>query len=632
MGTITPCLYAALASANGITGTSIIINVYAWAEDVKLHAPTTKLALQSSEFDYKPSQIASAVTDSARSLSRIPMIGPYAKATSMVASGMSKVASALGFTNVPNMDSVNAFKNLPFPHNSTCEVSIPIDRAAVDPKNEVCLDPRTVGLDGTDELSLAYIAGRESWLGNAILSSTDAVDALTLVSAVTPSLFFTVNPADNSKPLQYTPMAYVANMFKYWRGDIIFRFKFICTRFHKGRVRVTFDPTNNIATSVPDYTTVFNEIVDIGAEQDLEVRVPYSQATTFLALNMASTYYNFSGTSVGLDSSCNGMLTMRVVNPLSGPVATTAIPVMIFVRAADNIEYANPINRNRGTVLSPYALQSKEVNYPILPRQVVAGNEGTTGDPNKYLTHFGECIKSFRPLIHRSTRQYSLYTQPSLNTATANLWWHYTSRRLKYGGYSANAYWTANKQLTVGTTKYNYIQNTIPHLVSLLFVGQRGSITHTYNLDRQSNNGQLNVGQLLLLKNDFAINPAVDFNTGATTTSTTASVVSQFAQNGLFESANGIALTDQRGQPAISMNFPYYSPYNFQFTNPAYADKGSSVDGTDTDNILLEWTTPANTVIGTFTLHAWSNYGPDYNFFFFLNCPSMFFHFVAVGA
>lgn len=624
MGTITPCLYAPLVSANGVTGSSIVINVYAWAEDVMLHAPTTKLALQSSEFDYKPSQMASAVADATNKLSRIPMIGPYMKATSSVASSISKFASAFGFTNVPNMDTVVPQRPYAFPHNSSCEVSVPTDRTGVDPKNEVTIDPRTVGLDGTDELSLAYIAGRESYLGNAILSSTDSVDALTLVAAVTPCLFYSVNPIDPSKPVQFTPMSYVANMFKYWRGDIIFRFKFICTRFHKGRVRITFDPTNNIATTIPDYTTVFNEVVDIGAEQDIEVRVPYSQATTFLGVNMGFGNYNFLGNSVSFDRAySNGQLTMRVVNPLSGPVASTAIPVMVFVRAAENIEFAAPSSTPTAFNNSPYALQSKEFEYPVAVKQIVAGNKATTGDPNKYHVHFGESVPSFRPLIHRYSRQYATLMGGILAAANINIISHRTSRRLKYYGYVSDAYWEANKTLTSGVTNFNYVKCNLHQLVSLLFIGQRGSINHSFNVELPASNTQSGMSQVTLQRYDKAINPPVDWQVALAVNATNNSqmAASAFSQ---IEPNTGVALTDQRLQPALSMNFPYYSNYNFQFVNPAFANKGSAIDGTDIDNIQLQFSLPKVTVNTTSLVHCWSSYGHDYNFFFFINCPSLF--------
>jgi hypothetical protein len=88
---------------------------------------------------------------------------------------------------------------------------------------------------------------------------------------------------------------------------------------------------------------------------------------------------------------------------------------------------------------------------------------------------------------------------------------------------------------------------------------------------------------------------------------------------------SGVAITDQRLQPAISANFPYYSNYNFQFVNPAYANAGSAVDGTNSDNIILtmvrgKFINATNPTV----INAWSAYGPDYNFFFFLNCPSLY--------
>lgn len=617
MGTITPCLFAALNSANGITGTSVVVNVYAWAEDIKLHAPTTKLALQSDEFDYKPSQIASSVAKAAGNMSRIPLIGPYMKATSVVSSGISKIASSLGFTNVPNMATVDAVKLQPFPHNSSCEVSVPMDRASIDPKNEVTLDPRTVGLDGTDELSISYIAGREAYLGSAILSSTDAVDALTLVSRVTPALNYQYSAVT---PVQYTPMGYLANMFKYWRGDIIFRFKFVCTRFHKGRVRITFDPVNNISTSIPDYTTVFNEVVDIGAEQDIEVRIPYSQAKTFTETSFSLTNYNFSGTGLAPDTYSNGLVTMRVVNPLSGPIANTAIPVLVFVRAADNIEFAHPTQKTPlVSNTSPFALQSKEVEYPLNVKQVVAGNKPTTGDPNKYHVHFGEAVTSLRPLIHRMEYQYTLQTVDNQLANTYCMFSQFQSRRLKYAGYDPNGPWTAQKTLVVGTAPYSYAKMNIPQLVSLMFIGQRGSITHSYNIESQG----YTVHNVALKRYDYSIT-AAGYNNFTVSTSTSPSVIAQLNAVNYHEFNSGVALTDMRNQPAIAMNFPYYSPYNFQLVKPSNAMIGGSADDTNQDNIVLQMSMQKVATVGACRVNTWAAYGPDYNFFFFLNTPSLY--------
>lgn len=626
MGTITPVVYAPLSSATGITGTSIVVNIYAWAEDVKLHAPTIKLALQSSEFDYKPSQIASSVAAASNMLSRIPMIGPYMKATSSVASTFSSVASSFGFTNVPNMDTVSAVKVTAFPHNSSCEVSIPQDRSSVDPKNETTIDPRTVGLDGKDELQISYVAGKEAWLGNAILSSTDAVDALTLVSRVTPALMFRNSAND---PNQYTPMAYLCEMFKHWRGDIIFRFKFICTRFHKGRVRITFDPVGDISSSVPDYTTVFNEVIDIGAEQDIEVRVPYMQATTYLMTSLTTGNYNLTGGGVIPNSVvANGLITMRVVNPLSGPVANTAIPVMVFVRAAENIEYAWPsLLTNSSNTLSPFALQSDEITYAITPTQVIAGHKVSDGDPKRNLIHFGERICSLRPLIHRSTFQYSIQL-PTLDPAnTLSVYTSSTSRRLKYPGFDPNGYFFANKIVGVGTAKYHYSRMNIAQLVSLLYIGQRGSMTWLYNLETNYLGSIPNVS---LKRFDGTLTTSA-WRQSKDSNIVADSSIARFMTTSYNDPNSGVALTDQRCQPGISMNFPYYSQFNFQFTNHAYATLGSQIDGSSYDNIQLQvaTTTPAASGLRA---NVWAGCGPDYNFFFFINTPSLYLQTVPTSA
>nr|ULF99950.1 MAG: hypothetical protein 2 [Marnaviridae sp.] len=626
MGTITPCLYSQLVSANGTTGASVVVNVYAWAEDVKLHAPTTSLALQVDEFDYKPSQIASSVASASGALSRIPIIGPYMKATSVVTSAFANVASSLGFTNVPNMETVEAVRSTPYPQNSSCEVSVYSDRSAVDPKNEVSIDPRTVGLDGTDELSIAYLAGKECWIGNAILSSTDAIDALTLVSRVTPGLIATQGP---NKPVHYTPMAYVAKQFRVWRGDIIFRFKFICTRFHKGRVRITFDPVNNISTTVPDYATVFNEIVDIGAEQDVEVRVPYSQAATYLVNNVVDENFNLGGFAVTPDRNSNGLITMRVVNPLSGPLANTAIPVMVFVRAAENIEFAQPQNSFGGLITaSPFTLQSQEVSYPVKPLQLVAGNATTDGDPNRHLIHYGESVKSFRPLIHRLAYQYSIRTQ-DLDTGNAlNQVISYQTRGLKFGGFDSNGLFTANKILTAGTAPYNYIKFGVHQAVALMFIGQRGSMTHSYNFDSAQAGRPANV-QLKRFAGEITKNSYRLVNTIA---STSQNVEAYWNVVATPEPCSGTALTDAAIQSGSIMNFPYYSQYNFQLVKPSESFLGSQIDDTNYDHVLYQVTYGKVAANGPVRINVWSACGPDFNFFFFRNTPTLYVYDTPNGA
>lgn len=615
MGTITPAMYAPLVSALGTTGTSVLINVYAWAEDIKLHAPTTSLAVQADEYDTKPSQIASAVSKAAKELTRVPVIGPYMKATSLGVGALGKVSAALGFTNVPNIDTVNYLKPAPFPQHSSCDVSTPLDRLVIDPKNEVCLDPRTVGLDGKDELEISYITERETYLGNAILSSTDAIDALTLVSRVTPQMAYQLSP---STPIHFTPMGYLSTMFGAWRGDIIFRFKFICTRFHKGRVRITFDPLANISTTVPDYTTVFNEIVDIGCENDIEIIVPYSQAITYLNTSSVLGNYNFSGSSLAPNANSNGLITMRVVNPLSGPQSPTAIPVMVFVRGGPSLEFAQPDMLYQGTTnLSPYTVQSNDLEFPVKPKMIIAGNGSGKHDPNKNLVHYGETIVSMRPLLHRAVYHNSLNISIPLGLSGSM---SLSQTRLPlYYGYDTNGISSAFGIVAPITTfNFNFVKMNIHQLISLMFVGQRGSINWTVNLDNA-----LSFPNLHMKRNGRAIVRA-NYKTAAALATGTVSAVESSIFNTWLEPNSGTALTDQRTLASISANVPYYSNYNFQFVNASTATLGSINDASNLDTIMTQAFTNTTGTSREVRVHKFFSYGHDYNFFFFLNTPSLY--------
>eukprot|EP00919_Chromeraceae_sp_WS-2016_P048740 GHVR01115365.1.p1 GENE.GHVR01115365.1~~GHVR01115365.1.p1 ORF type:complete len:590 (-),score=52.08 GHVR01115365.1:52-1665(-) len=529
---------------------------------------------------------------------------------------MANIASVLGFTNVPNIDKLSGFKTMPYPHNASCEISTPVERAVVDPRNEVSIDSRTTGLSGDDELSITYLAQRESYLGTAILSSTDALDALTLVTRVTPGLYY---QASTNKPYQFTPTAYLCQMFKYWRGDMIFRFKFICTRFHKGRVRITYDPFGSIGSNIPDYTTVFNEVFDIGGEQDIEVRIPYMQATTYMKTGNSTSNYNFAGTSITPNTTTsNGLLTMRVVNPLTGPVSNTAIAVLVFVRGAENLEFAWPrIATTNNESISPYTLQSMEVSYPVEPRQVIAGHSCNDGDPNRNLVHFGESIISFRPLIHRN---YMQYTQRFASTASNTITVQNSrfTRCLKYSGFDTNAYWTANQVIGGGTAKYNFNRMNIPQLVQLLFIGRRGSMTYTLQTENNDGNQISNVSMKWYGQGIAT----ADMNAVDTDTTTSGNVVTYRYKDWYKDHNDGVSITDQKIQTSIAVNFPYYSRFNFQLNNPNYAQLGNSTDDSDVDTVSYQ--VISRDITQVYHINVWAALGPDYNFFFLINCPSLY--------
>jgi hypothetical protein len=208
---------------------------------------------------------ATAVARIASAFKNTPFIGKFATATEMGASAVSAIARLFGFTNVPVVSDAQPVKVLCFPNLSTVDVGYPTEKLTMDSKNELSIDPTVVGLSQDDELTISSIAMRESYLTTTTWATSNNVDDILFSSAVGPMLFDNDN-ATNAK-LYMTPVCLAAQMFNEWRGDIIFRFRFICSQYHKGRVRFSFDPSgysgDNLTNDANSTNVVFTQIVDM---------------------------------------------------------------------------------------------------------------------------------------------------------------------------------------------------------------------------------------------------------------------------------------------------------------------------------------------------------------------------------
>lgn len=189
LGLITLKEVSQLISANGAISSGVTISVFAHAEDVHLSVPTTSLSLQSKD-EYGNGPISAPATALAKAMgyfTRVPIIGPYAKATEIGANATSAIARIFGFTNTPVIEDVKPLKNMPFGHMCSAHGSEPATKLTLDPKAELTIDSRTVGLDGKDEMTIPSIVMRESYFTSFNWTTADATDTLKLNCAVTPS-------------------------------------------------------------------------------------------------------------------------------------------------------------------------------------------------------------------------------------------------------------------------------------------------------------------------------------------------------------------------------------------------------------------------------------------------------------
>jgi len=357
MGTLNFNSFTPLLMSNDSTGQAVEITIFAWATDVELMGPSA--AFQSGvadEVGTTPiSDIATGAAAAAGDLENVPAVAPYAKATSMVMSGVSAVAKALGYSKPINIAPIAPYRYLTNPSVANSSVPVPSDVLAIDPKAELTIDPRTVCAGDSDPNLISDIIQKDSYWFTASWQVADPTNTEICRFAVTPEVFRNETRTGTGSGGAYwvrqcSPMCHVAQCFGYWQGDIVYTFRFISSKFHRGRVRIFYEP-EQLGDPLLDSGYNINHVVDLGSTTTFEMRVPYMRPTPWAKVAHLATRpginINYrvrsSGTAIAYDrETMNGLITMTVLNDLSAPSTSADISVLVSARAADNFSFAQP--------------------------------------------------------------------------------------------------------------------------------------------------------------------------------------------------------------------------------------------------------------------------------------------------
>lgn len=629
LGRLDYVVYNGLESANGVSGSGITVATYAWFEDVELSGASCGYAVQSDEYgEGAVSKPASWVASAASYFENIPVIGPFATATRIGAGAISSIARLFGFTNVPVIADSTPMRPEAFPKLASSEIGFPVEKLTFDPKNELSVDPRIVGLQsGTDEMNICNITSHESFLTRVSWLTSDAADYLLFYSRINPSMF-DIDAAANPQVFT-TPMCMVSKAFADWRGSIIFRFQFIVSKYHKGKVIISFDPSGsalrNLGNQTNTSSVVYTTIVDLGETQDVEFEIPYQQAVQFL--NLRSTWIankNFASRTTYASHIVdpnydNGLITVRVLNTLTAPIATSSIDMNVYVRGGKDLEFNNPapIVDNITNSLTFYAPQSEEMSERS-DTQVIEMAPTASLPDKQYLVHYGENIRSLRTLLRRYNH---LQTEALVTPATGNY-----SDVLKTiyrfpisPGFTTLSTTPANKNLTIGTANYNFCNMTALSWFANNYLCYRGSTNWTFNTDTA-----LKTASLYAYRAPYS-NPQASLSY-ASTPITNANTINQYMYNQAISGTAGMALTNTNIQPGLNIVNNSYSRFKYQYCLPLYSNQGNIVDATNQGCVAIKawvppYSTSATSQYGTISTYVAA--GTDFGLYFFMNTPTV---------
>jgi hypothetical protein len=170
------------------------------------------------------SRVATQVAEIAQRVSDIPVIGPFAMATQIGANAVAGIASIFGWSRPVVIDDICRYKPHPAGEFATTDSKDTVDKLTLTSKQELTVDPRTVGLRDTDELTVAAIAKKESYLGRFYWDTSDAKDITLYTSGVTPSFNSLINQTSPvvHKEVYPSAISFASSPFQYWSGSITF--------------------------------------------------------------------------------------------------------------------------------------------------------------------------------------------------------------------------------------------------------------------------------------------------------------------------------------------------------------------------------------------------------------------------
>jgi hypothetical protein len=195
--------------------------------------------------------------------------------------------------------------------------------------------------------------------------------------------------------IDFTPVAFVSNYFKYWRGSMVFRFKVVRTEFHSGRLSVAFFPTEVSASnpSVPLFTDahyVNRHIIDIRESTEFTITVPYINSAPWLDID---------------DAQYTGLLVVYVEDQLKAPATVSqTVRIITEVAGGPDIEFAYPSNAFLTPALkavqqSGESSREAPTNVCAILESNIGGSSSNENDIVNSAMCIGEKINSFRTLV-----------------------------------------------------------------------------------------------------------------------------------------------------------------------------------------------------------------------------------------
>jgi len=383
-------------------------------------------------------------------------------------------------------------------------------------------------------MTIAHICARETYFTYIDWLSTSLVAEDPIwTCAVTPGVY-TVNTHGTRSYVQPTALAHAARCFGYWHGDITYRFKFVVSAYHRGKIGISHEPNVHQSVLIDSNVTLnkqYLKIIDLEDTQDVTVTVKWTAPRMWLGMTTTpDDVICYGGSTFGVPTAAdlyNGYIALTPLTALVAPKASD-IKILCFV-SSSNMKFNYLTD-----VVMPY--ERKIVTESGNLSTKVDLNESSSDDSLIGQYHFGEIPTSFRSLLRR-------YMLSALATATTTA----AGTATYYVTYSRNnmpaivcAYATSPSS-TPCTSIYDYLRYG--------YMGIRGGMKHRFRIHAA-------------LTSDMNQQCIVSLNGRATFSANSAANSS----TGVYTNMKGTVHFHTNNNGGIEYETPFYSNNMFAFS------------------------------------------------------------------
>lgn len=371
MGSLTIADLTVLRNANQAVD-PITVTVFAYATRVDYSQPTSLVYTNegSEYYDGPISKPAHKVARWANHLADVPVIGLYARATEMVSSTVAAVAKLFGFSRPTITNSEALYTPYYGKRLAAVNVEDTADPLSLDVKKEIPVDPRITGSGPEDPMAFVPIAKKEVYIASFDWTHAQAPDTFLFNIHAEPTQRY----YEDTRTVHATPAGWIASLFRYWRGSMKIRFEVVCSSFHRGRLRLLYDP---IYQATNEFNVNYTHTIDLCSENDYTLNVGWGQNLPYLEVD----HYNSGNESWSSNTQFtvprgNGIVSVYVVNSLTAPSADlTPVTVNVYVSMCDDFEVQDPC----GIGLENLSFQENG----IFPPSIIPANppNNQPGDP-----------------------------------------------------------------------------------------------------------------------------------------------------------------------------------------------------------------------------------------------------------